>query len=307
MPTTTWMRFIVPTALWCLTMHASVSPSPAVAQDPPAEARAGDRAAVEATLESFVKAFESRDPAALAGHWTSGAEYHNLDGVTVQGREALEKGFAAYFDRTPEVSAELHPESLRFLADGAAVAEGSVTVRRGPVEPATRARYSALLLREDGRWRIAELTESPDDGDSVEDLAWLIGEWRSETGQGAEIRTSYSWAPNHKFIHAQFTIKEESLALSGFQVIGLDPATEALHTWTFERDGGVGEADWSRDGDHWVLDAVGSLTDGRTLTEVNVLRRIDDDTFTWQSIERVIDDEAMSDLAPVKVTRVKAK
>ncbi len=69
----------------------------------------------------------------------------------------------------------------------------------------------------------------------------------------------------------------------------------------------MGEADWSRDGDHWVLDADGTLPDGRTLTETNILRRVDDDTFTWQSVDRLLDDSELPDLAPVKVTRVKPK
>src|SRR5262249_51244376 len=103
----------------------------------------------------------------------------------------------------------------------------------------------------------------------------------------------------------QFNIKEKGLALSGSQVIGVDPATGAIHTWTFEADGGVGEADWSRDGDHWVLEAAGTLTDGSTLTETNILRRVNDDTFTWQSVDRKHGDEVLPDLAPVKVTRVK--
>ena len=94
--------------------------------------------------------------------------------------------------------------------------------------------------------------------------------------------------------------------LSGTQVIGVDPATGELHSWTFEADGGVGEADWSRDGDHWVLDAAGTLTDGGTLTETNVLRRINDDTLTWQSVDRLLDDETIPDLAPVKVSRIKS-
>src|SRR5262249_4623400 len=122
---------------------------------------------------------------------------------------------------------------------------------------------------------------------------------------GAEIHTTYAWAPNKKFIHAQFTIKERDRTFVGTQVIGVDPATEGLHSWTFEADGGVGEADWNRDGDHWVLDAHGTLTDGRSLTETNILPRVNNDTFTWQSINRSLEDSELADLAPVKVTRLK--
>jgi uncharacterized protein (TIGR02246 family) len=256
-------------------------------------------------MQSFVKAFQSRDPKALAAHWTSGGEFRNVEGVTVQGRDALEKGFTAFFAKTPEVTAEVRPDPVRFLSNDAAVEEGAVTVRRGRAEPATHAHYRALLVREDGRWRLAELHESPGSGASIGDLGWLVGEWKSAAGQGAEIRSTYSWAPNRKFLHVQFSIKEKGLPLSGHQVIGVDPATGAIHTWAFEADGGVGEADWSRDGDHWVLDATGTLADGRTLAETNVFRRVNDDTFTWQSVDRTLDGVGLPDLAPIKVTRVK--
>jgi uncharacterized protein (TIGR02246 family) len=272
----------------------------------PSEDRNEDRNAIRATVNSFVKAFESRDPKRLAAHWTADGEYRNERGVKAHGRDTLEKGFTAFFAKTPEVKAEVHPESLRFVSRDTAIEEGSVTVRRGVAAPSTRARYKALLVREDGRWRFAQLEESPSDAESIEDLGWLVGEWKSLAGQGAEISTTYSWAPNKKFLHVQFTIKEKGPTLSGHQVIGVNPATGTLHSWTFEADGGVGEADWHRDGDHWVLDASGTLADGRMLTETNILRRINDNTFTWQSIERSLDDSDLPDLAPVKVTRVQS-
>src|SRR5262249_40894823 len=138
------------------------------------------------------------------------------------------------------------------------------------------------------------------------DLAWLIGQWKSASGEGAEIRTTYSWEANKKFIRAQFTLQEETIAFGGTQIIGVDPSSGMIHSWTFEAGGGVGEADWQPDGDHWVLDAAGTRPDGRTLTETNILRRINDDTITWQSVDRKLDDSDIPDLAPVKVTRIKA-
>jgi uncharacterized protein (TIGR02246 family) len=256
-------------------------------------------------MQSFVKSFESRDAKGLAAHWTPQGEFRNVAGVTVRGKESLANAFSAFFAKTPEVLAEVHFETLRFLASDAAIEEGSVTVRKGPTEPTTRAHYNALFVREGGRWLLAQLSESHVADVSIAELAWLIGEWKSASGQGAEIRTTYSWAPNKKFIHAHFSIKEKELVLGGFQVIGVDPATGTIHTWTFEADGGVGEADWRPDGDHWVLDAAGTLADGSTLTETNILRRVNDDTFTWQSVDRMHNDSELSDLAPVKVTRVK--
>jgi len=303
---------LVPLALVgaVLSLRGEVGISSAQAQQasPPnsqAADRPEDRAAVRSAMQSFVKSFESRDAKALAAHWTAEGEFTNEAGLTVRGREALEKAFAGALAKSPELKAEVHPESLRFLSSDSAIEEGSVTVRRGSAEPTTNARYKVLLVREKGSWLFAEMGESPGGNASVADLAWLIGEWKSTSGQAAEIRTTYAWAPNKKFIHVQFNIKEKELALGGFQVIGVDPATGTLHTWTFEVDGGIGEADWRPDGDHWVLDAAGTLSDGSTLTETNILRRVNDDTFTWQSVDRMHGDAELSDLAPVKVTRVK--
>jgi uncharacterized protein (TIGR02246 family) len=282
----------------------------AKAQQPPAapEDRSADRAAVRTAIDAFAKAFESRDPSAFAACWTGEGEYRNAEGLTIRGIGALEKAFTGFFAKTPEVSATLQPESLRFLSRDSAIEEGLVTIRRGPAQPATTAHYGALAVREGNGWRLAQLTESPaDDRPSIEDLSWLIGQWQSKTGEGAEIRTTYTWDANKKFIHVQFAIQEASIALSGSQVIGVNPATGLMHSWTFEANGGVGEADWSRDGDHFVLSAAGTLPNGSNLTETNLLRRVNDDTFTWQSIDRRRDDSPLPDLAPVKVTRIKAE
>jgi uncharacterized protein (TIGR02246 family) len=278
------------------------APAPAAAADP----HQADRAAIQATMQSFSKAFLARDARSLAAHWTSEGEYRNDAGVTVRGRAALERDFGQFFARTPELKVESSPGPLRFLASDAAVAEGSVAVRRGPTDPASRAQFTALLVREQGRWLLAQLSETAVSEPSLADFAWMVGEWKSVDGQGAEIHTTYSWAPSKNFLHGQFQIRDKDLNLSGFQVIGFDPATGGIHSWTFEADGGIGEASWSLDGDHWVLDVDATLVDGSTLSATNILHRINNDTFTWQSTNRTLDDSPLPDLAPVKVSRVPA-
>jgi uncharacterized protein (TIGR02246 family) len=283
--------------------QAKVQQAP-VTSDP----RAEDRVAIRYAMQSFVKAFEERDAQAVAAHWTDEGEYQDSAGAQLRGREALQQAFAEFFAKTPEVKSEVRPQVLRFTSRDSAIEEGKVRVRRGPAATATAANYTALFVREDQGWRIALLSETPTADDvSIEDLNWLIGQWKSSTGEGAEIRTTYRWDPAKKFIYMQFTITEPALSLTGTQVIGLDPATFAIHSWTFEASGGVGEATWHRDGDHWVLDAAGTLPDGSSLTETNVLRRVNEDTFTWQSVNRMLGDVPLADLAPVKVARVKTE
>src|SRR5262245_54342915 len=71
--------------------------------------RSEDQAAIRAAMQSFVKAFGSRDAKALASHWTGMGEYRNDNGRSVRGRDALEKGFTQLFAKTPEIQAEIHP------------------------------------------------------------------------------------------------------------------------------------------------------------------------------------------------------
>ncbi len=284
---------------------AQAAAEPVAAANPaPADAHQDDRAAIATALASFAKAFQTADAKALAAHWTAEGEYQNGSGLVILGRDALESSFAAFFAAAPDPTAEMQRESLRFLSSDVAIAEGTVAVRRGPAEPLKRARYSALLVRDQGDWRLAQLRETDDSEPTIDDLAWLIGEWKSVDGSGAEIHTTYTWDPNKKFIHVRFTFRGEKQSVGGTQMIGVDPETGGIRSWTFESGGGVGEADWTSDGDHWVISAVGTKANGETLVETNTLRRISADVFTWQSVSRTLDDIDLPDLAPVKVSRV---
>lgn len=304
-------RRVAPAGLMAAVLLVASWEGVALAQAPaPAQpaARDKERADLRAAMESFAKAFEAADAKALADYWTAEGEYRGEAGEPIRGRAALQAAFAKFFAKNPKVKASTKSESIRFLSKDSAIEEGTVTVRRDPGQPETKAHYSALFVREEGRWRMAQLTEETTDEASLDDLAWLVGEWASKE-QDTEIRTTYAWEDaNKKFLRVRFSIKEkDGRTLGGSQMIGIDPASGQLHSWTFEAAGGIGQGDWLRDGDHWTVEAAGTMTDGRILTCTNVLRRINDDLFTWQSVNRRLDDEEIPDLAPVKVSRIKAK
>lgn len=274
---------------------------------PAAAAAAADpREGVSTALAAFAKSFQARDAQALSQFWTEEGEYENDNGIYLQSRGDIAKAFGGFFERTPEITVSMQVASVRLIGRDTARASGVVTVRKGPAANATKADFEALVVREDGKWRLAKLSETSNEELSINDLAWLIGEWESTGGGRADVHTTYSWSPTKKFIHVDFTVKEKGLSLAGKQVIGLDPATKQFKSWTFGVDGAVGEANWSRDGDHWALEASGTLADGQPIRETNLLRRVGDDTFTWQSIQRFVNDEVFPDLPPVKVTRVKS-
>jgi uncharacterized protein (TIGR02246 family) len=269
------------------------------------EQRGADRAAIRKTAEGLIKAFEGRDAKALASLWTSEGEFIADAGTTVTGREALENAYTGFFKDNPKVKLQIESESIRFVSRDTAIEEGFATLDRGASEPPTPSRYSMLHAREDGQWRIALLREWPSEETSLRELSWLIGTWQSKEGEGL-VQTTYEWEGDKAFIRARFTIKMPEATYTGTQMIGNDPSTGRLRSWTFESKGGFGEASWSRDGSRWVLEATGVIPDGGTMSARNILARINDDTFTWQSIDRSADDAELPDLPPVKVTRVKS-
>jgi len=267
--------------------------------------RPEDRAAIRSMMESFARALRDRDAKAIAAHWTTEGEYEAARGVPRRGRTALEGVFSDALRDSPGAEAEVSPGSIRFLGDATAIGEGWTRIERRGTDHANASRCSILFTREGGRWLIARLAETPPGVASIDELAWLVGEWESTAGQGADIRVAFSWSPSKRFLNLDFRITERGETLSGFQVLGVDPADGSLRAWMFEAAGGVGKADWTGLGDRWVIEATGFLADGSRLTETNLLRRVGEDAFTWGSVRRLHDDAKLADLAPVKLTRLK--
>ena len=117
-------------------------------------------------------------------------------------------------------------------------------MHRVPSAPPTVSRVSTLFAREDGQWRIALLREWPDEEASLRELSWLIGSWSSQEGD-RPVRTTYEWEGEKAFIRARFSVELPEKPRSGTQMIGKDPSSGELRSWTFESTGGFGEGSWS--------------------------------------------------------------
>ena len=89
------------------------------------------------------------------------------------------------------------------------------------------------------------------------------------------------------------------------QRIGWDPIKKQIRSWTFDEDGGFGEATWTRDGDRWAIKSELVLADGKKITATNIITHIDADTITWQSKDRTVDGKPVPDVKEIKMKRVK--
>ncbi|MBA4187806.1 MAG: hypothetical protein C0467_07285 [Planctomycetaceae bacterium] len=270
------------------------------------EDRKADKAGIQKALDAFAGAFQKGDAKSIAALWTTEGDYVSEDGTTISGRMALEKAYTEFFAKNPENAMEIEVDSIKFPSRDNAVVEGHFKLHKGKKKELIVSKCSFLYAREDGKWLIAIAREWPGDGLSLRDLEWLIGTWEAKR-DGMTVSTKYEWTANKSFIRSHFTISQDSKSFTGMQMIGKDPATGLLHTWTFEDEGGIGGTDIARDGKKWIHTARAVTTDGRVVTSVNIMTPLDADSFTWQVTERTIDDEELPDLPPIKVTRVKAK
>ena len=241
-----------------------------------ASGRPRDETAIREASQALARAFEKGDAKEVAGFWTAEGEYVDEGGEPVHGRAALEKAYAGFFAKRPELKVESRTESIRFLGDGHRHRGGDLhrprQGRPGRLQPVQQP-----VRPGGGRWRIAMLKEWGDestDRPSLEDLAWLIGTWESE-GRGPRRPASPTSGPRPRRSSAAGSSsprrRERRPASAGTQVIGVDPAEGFIRAWTFDPDGGFGEAIWAWDGERWAIDSDGTLADGSRTTALNFL------------------------------------
>jgi uncharacterized protein (TIGR02246 family) len=270
------------------------------------EDRAADRAAIRKTFQDFLTTLGKGDGDAVAAFWTASGEYVEEDGDVIRGHKSLAAEYRKLFAKTKGVRVEGKVETLRFLGQDAAIAEGVFSRKATRDLPAASTRFTALLVREKERWRLGQLREEErSEPVTLDDVKWLLGAWMAKRGD-RDVTITYDLDDNKVFIRGRFVVREKGKeVLSGQQIIGRDPAAEALRSWVFDSEGGFGSGVWQRDGKQWIVESEGTQVDGTTTTSVNLLTPVDADTFIWQSQDRSADGDSKSDSAPVKVRRVK--
>jgi uncharacterized protein (TIGR02246 family) len=278
-------------------------------------ARAPDRAKDEAALlksaEAFVEVFHKGDAKALAAFWTPDGDYTDQTGRHLKGREAIEKAFQAFFADNKDLKLRIDIASLRFVTPEVAVEDGTTAVIPPDGGPPSRARYSIVHAKKDGKWLLSSVRDAafaaPTQYGNLRQLEWAIGDWATEEGQGEVARFSFAWAENQNFITATFTTTFKNISIGGgTQWIGWDPVSKQPRSWTFDANGGFGEGSWTREGNNkWVINTKAVLPEGKKASATLVVTRLDADTIGLQSKERAVDGAAVPDTKEIKLKRVK--
>lgn len=280
--------------------------------------QADDEKAIRKADDAYVEAYNKQDAKAIASMWSPEAVY--VDPETRKeavGREEIEKEFADTFANLKDAKLEVKAESIKFLSPNVAVETGTARIMR-PKEKPDESAYSALFVKRDGKWLLDRVTEEqppappappPSNYEHLKELEWMVGSWVDrDDDEGVVIQTDCEWAKNKNFMTRSFAVMvRDRVNMAGMQVIGWDPTTKQIRSWVFDSDGGFGEGKWTHKGNRWTIQQAGTLPDGSRSSAVNVMKKLNDNSFSWQSVERSVNGDMLPDVEEVTVVRKPAQ
>jgi uncharacterized protein (TIGR02246 family) len=270
--------------------------------------QSANEADIRKMVASYVQAFNRHDAKALAEHWSPDAVYLNrTTGEEVVGRPAIADQFTALLKENPELKLEVKVESIQFISPNVAVEHGTSKLLAPNAKPED-IEYTAVEVKRDGKWLLDRVTDKAKESvvshyEQLKPLEWMVGEWTSAE-DNAEVELDCNWTKNQNFLTRSFKITiDGSVSTAGMQLIGWDPATKSVRSWTFDSNGAFADATWGENGGRWYIRNRGTLSDGRATTMVNVMKKVDDNSFTWQTIERTAGGELLPNIDEIQIVR----
>ena len=99
------------------------------------------------------------------------------------------------------------------------------------------------------------------------------------------------------------------LVSSGTQIVGWDPRSRQVVSWTFDSSGGYGTGAWTAAANGWQIESVGVTADGVPTSSKDHLIRVpgEDNIFGWHSVDRKLGETKLPDTREVVLDRVPDK
>ena len=267
-----------------------------------------DAEMIRQTSQAFTTAFDEGNAAALASQWTAGGELVDASGRVLKGRSEIEAAYKKFFAEHPGEKIKVSVDSIELLSEDAALEQGTATLESAGAS-ASGATYTAVHVKKDGKWLMAFVHEAnaaaPERANPLADLDWLVGQWTGEE-YGATMTLTCRWLPNHSYLERRFSVETpDKHTIAGIQIVGLNSRTGRLTSWNFNFDGSHAVAAWMPTPHGWAIDSVGLLADGTETHAVNVITKLDENAYSWQSVRRSIGLEGLPDTGEIVLKRVK--
>ncbi|NUQ64062.1 MAG: SgcJ/EcaC family oxidoreductase [Pirellulales bacterium] len=268
-----------------------------------------DDAAIQDFLRAYVDAFNKQDLDAVSAMWAENGSYVDREtGDRTEGRAAIRADLAEVFKKAAKAHLEGTVDRVRWLKPDLARVEGKTTTSVPDEEPSV-SQFSAVLVKQGEKWLFEAVEEMPvpqpsSANDALRELQWLEGDWVDDSKDSPVVST-FQWSAGRAFLIRSFSTKEgEQTVRLGTQIIGWDPRSGQIRSWTFNADGSFGDGVWSKTGDAWSIKATQTLSDGRAASGTYIVSRVDDNTLTLRLIGQEIEGESVPASDPVSLRRV---
>src|SRR5262245_5883515 len=288
----------------------SAAPTVARAQRAPSggqPAVSPDEQQIRNAAAAFVELYNAHKAGDVAALFAPDARMVYRDGSEDNGREEIKQSFEEAFSANPKIAISVVVDSIRFLTPDVAVEEGATTLFPDGETLTSRGRYTVLHLKRDGRWQMQSVRVVEEETLSaygeLAPLEWLVGEWIDE-GRDEDVHTTFRWDENKSFLLEEFrVVRQGEVILKGTQRIGWDPQAKQIRSWMFDSGGGFGDATWTPAGDDWICKAKGVRPDGLSASATRRLSRAAQDRVIWTSVDRLLGDEELPELAVTMVRK----
>jgi uncharacterized protein (TIGR02246 family) len=249
--------------------------------------RSQDEAALRQTAKQYLAAVERNDRKAMAEFWTSRGVFIDEDGQSFKVRDLIDS--AADSKNADRQQNKETVSTIRFLTADSAIEDGEseITVlgEPGPI----KGRYSAVWLRQNGKWKLDSLRSSRVVAESIPArlavLEPFIGQW---SGQNSNItmHVTAAWNPAKTFMQRELSMANQGkVTYTAAQQMGWDPERQEIHSWVFDSQGGHSEGSWSLEGNVWMALYQGVSSTGQSSSATHLIKFIDRDTCVWKMID----------------------
>lgn len=283
------------------TQHVSFPTAPFSANPAAAPAKAAihdtaEAAEIRLMMQRYLQAFNRHDTAALASHWSDSGESIDLDsGEKTTGRDAVASVFATLFEQDSRAAIDIDIESIQPIRDDVAVIDGVSLLSFDDATTAS-SRFSAIVVREQGRWVLSSVREAAVAAPQstrpattqLDQLDWLVGSWE-DVSEDLVASTRCSWNTGRSFLTRSHVSSPEAIgtvagdgipallpadgsAREISEIIGWDPGRQQIRSWVFTSDGRFAEGSWSREGDSWHVCYEGHGADAGTSCTFTISR-----------------------------------
>ncbi|WP_020470343.1 YybH family protein [Zavarzinella formosa] len=260
-------------------------------------------APVRESVKSYVEAFNKGDIETVLGFWADDAESIDDDGK-VQNKTALSESLRAICkpDGGNKLAGTI--KNVKLIGGTVALIDGTVELTTAEGTEGNPFEGVMVLNAATKKWQFSRMRDLPGEENTgyapayahLKSLEWLLGEWTSKEGEQT-LTMNVKWMRNRGYLIVEQSIKtKESEVLGITMMIGYDPASEQIHSWVFDTQGGRGEADWTREGNTWNIEAVGMTADGLEASSNPAWKFVDENTFEWSSTNRQVDGQPRPDI-----------